>query len=82
MVAKEKESFLFCQSVAPLSLLGFFKMGDLVRKASIGDEGFQEEMQAGQAAAADAELLDYNQNDRMEDIMADFPLQTCVCGSI
>jgi hypothetical protein len=48
-------------------------MGDLVHQASIGGEGFQEEVQAGQAAAADAELLNYHQDDRMEDIMADFP---------
>ena len=48
-------------------------MGDLVHQASIGGEGFQEEVQAGQAAAADAELLNYHQDDRMQDIMADFP---------
>lgn len=48
-------------------------MADLVHQASIGGEGFQEEVQAGQAAAADAELLNYHQDDRMEDIMADFP---------
>ena len=42
------------------------------RQASIGEEGFQEEVQAGQAAAADAELLDTYQDDRAEDIMADF----------
>ena len=40
-------------------------MGDLVHQASIGGEGFQEEVQAGQAAADDGKLFDYDENDQM-----------------
>ena len=39
----------------------------------IGEEHFHERLAAGQAAAADGELMDEYEDDRLEDAMADCP---------
>ena len=50
-----------------------FFLSDMQRQASIGNAGFAEHLAAGQQAALDNELMDENEDDRLEDIMADFP---------
>ena len=49
----------------------------------IGEEHFHERLAAGQAAAADGELMDEYEDDHLEDAMADCPAkvqQVLLCG--